>query len=440
MRILEYEFEIFEYRNMFIVYDVIDNKFKKLSLEDGKTFKNMCKYYIDNQLNATKKEELEKILSENFHIAKDKTYNKMDELKQIDKLSRLEILLTNRCNMNCKYCYANGGNYGLDVLEYNIANLKSDLLSLFPNIFKDVDLVMFFGGEPLLNFEAIEATCKFFENLYNEKAISKIPKFTLITNGTLITDKVIDVFLKYNVQVTVSIDGDKIIHDSLRVKNNGNGTYDEVSKAIKTLVDRKVNLALLEVTFTSLHIKKGYTKEKIKNILKEEFGEIEILIVDCSGDSEYSTERHESKNDKSIEFSKEFKLTVLRSLKSNTQRDYFCNAGLKSFILLPSGDIYPCHKFIGNENYKFGSIRNKDIFVTEKYKLVTEFINESRRSKRTDCSICWARNLCTICPAQLLLDYKPNEIEIKCNSVKRDLKNFLEDLYEGKYGKKNYKK
>lgn len=439
MRILEYEFEIFEYRSMFIVYDVIDNKFKKLSLEDGEIFKKLCKQYLDNKLNATKKEELVKILSENFHTVKDKTFNKIDELKQINKLSRLEILLTNRCNMNCKYCYANGGNYGLDVLEYNIVNLKLDLTSLFPSIFKDVDLVMFFGGEPLLNFEAIEATCKFFENLYNENSISKIPKFTLITNGTLITNKVIDVFLKYNIQVTVSIDGDKIIHDSLRVKNNGSGTYNEVSKGIKTLHKRKVNLALLEVTFTSLHIKNGYTKEKIKNILKEEFGEIETLIVNCSGDSEYSIERYDYNNDESIEFSKEFKLTVLRSLKSNTHRDYFCNAGLKSFILLPSGDIYPCHKFIGNETYKFGSIRNNDIFDTEKYKQVTEYVYKSRRSKRTDCSICWARNLCTICPAQLLLDYKPNELEIKCNSVKNNLRKYLGDLYEGKYGKKNYK-
>jgi len=121
----------------------------------------------------------------------------------------LILITATDCNMMCKYCYANHGNYGYppQLMSFSTAERAIDVMERLTTVMHSIS---FFGGEPLLNFPLIEKTVPHIRTRH-EDAIIRIN-----TNGTLISETVIEIIKKYKIGIVLSLDGPKVINDQLR--------------------------------------------------------------------------------------------------------------------------------------------------------------------------------------------------------------------------------
>lgn len=341
----------------------------------------------------------------------DKLKEKYDE----KKLSKLELILNNSCNLDCKYCYASGGNYGIEnnfMKPQEAINYIDDLLA---SGIDEINVVMFFGGEPLLSFNTIVAVVKKFSELFKNGKIGKIPKYTIVTNGTLINEKIAIFFYEEDFQVTVSIDGNPYLHNYLRPYKNGNPSFDDVDKAINLLQKYNVNIGILEITYTKFHENNNISKKDLEDYFKNRYGDISLYITNCSGDNIYAIDVNKFvEND--IIYEKNVKLSVLRKLLGKGNYKICCDAGSGSFAISPTGTIIPCHFFMGHNEYLMGQLPKTNLANKETLDINYIFRNTDKRIS-DDCSDCWIRDLCAECPASILIQNK-EKINESC-SIKR---------------------
>lgn len=193
---------------------------------------------IAPQVHISKKDEIS--------LAVDKIKSRMSSTELIEnmyknnqgKLNTVYFILTNACNFSCDYCFAKNhistGNMTRDVADFSIKKLKEYLVK-----FNEELVVTFYGGEPLINIDIAIY-------IMDELSAYKNVKFQLVTNGTLFTELIVKKLREYPIQIGVSIDGMKELHDSHRKYVGGENTYLDVIKAINLLVgyDYKITLSI----------------------------------------------------------------------------------------------------------------------------------------------------------------------------------------------------
>ena len=192
-------------------------------------------------------------------------------MNERDMLRRIEIVIANDCNLRCRYCYAHGGSYDMKIQRMTPDIVCNYLTKLLIGKYRYVSIVTFFGGEPTLCPDTIEAVCKFFAENVERGLLEKMPVFLMVSNGTLIDENMADIIHKYEIHVTISVDGPPEINDLFRVDAAGNGTFLKVSKGIDALNKAGSAPVLLEATYTAKHKEMGYTKEGIQDYLKNYF-------------------------------------------------------------------------------------------------------------------------------------------------------------------------
>lgn len=157
-------------------------------------------------------------------------------------ISLAYIIQTNYCNLQCKYCFI-GKLEDKDKIFIDDLTIKNtiDKLAIENREFElDKTTIIFYGGEPLVALNQIKKVCNYCETVY-----PNLFEFAIVTNATLLTEKAIDVFQTYNINVGISIDGPKISNDKNRIfKNNTNSVYDIVVKSIERLKDSNVKFGL----------------------------------------------------------------------------------------------------------------------------------------------------------------------------------------------------
>ncbi len=121
-------------------------------------------------------------------------------------ISSYRIVLTEKCNLNCKYCFVKKNNKILN--EMSLKTLKNFIKKSFKNTNVKSFRYHFFGGEPLLKFDLI----RYAVNLIKSEEI----EYSITTNGTLITEDIARFFKKHNFRVGVSIDGREYENNHLR--------------------------------------------------------------------------------------------------------------------------------------------------------------------------------------------------------------------------------
>jgi len=133
--------------------------------------------------------------------------------------------------MMCKYCYANHGNYGYppQLMSFSTAERAIDVMERLTTVMHSIS---FFGGEPLLNFPLIEKTVPHIRTRH-EDAIIRIN-----TNGTLISETVIEIIKKYKIGIVLSLDGPKVINDTITIFANKEGSYNAIIKTLRGLKER----------------------------------------------------------------------------------------------------------------------------------------------------------------------------------------------------------
>ncbi len=161
------------------------------------------------------------------------------------EIAILYLLLTDACNIACRYCYFEGGipeGYKFSLMPFETAKSSVDLFVkvhaqdlLKSN--KEGPHIIFYGGEALLNWSVAKATLEYISKLKKVGQLPKNTRITLNTNGILLNEEIAKVLIKHRVNIAVSLDGPRLIHDLMRVGHDGKGTFDLVMPKLKMLRD-----------------------------------------------------------------------------------------------------------------------------------------------------------------------------------------------------------
>lgn len=340
--------------------------------------------------------------------------DKFEELYN-KNIMHIALNVTHKCNLNCDYCYGDGGTYGGPQV-----NMDMDTAKRAVDFLMDVSgstekiRITFFGGEPLLNFELIKDVMQYARK--KAKKHNKKLFFGMTTNGTLLDDKKIDFILDENIDVTFSLDGPKMIQDKNRKFkfNEKISSYDivypKVSKFVEKAEEREFKLYSFRATLTrpsadDLYKTKDFFKGfKTKNVFFD-YAEYNNHQSPNNLDIDEQTVSHIKNQVKqyaeeardNIESPKAsiFSGAIKGIVKKVKKRNHCSSPGALYIGISATGDIFPCHRFVGHESSKLGNVW--DGFDRKQWlkKYVKAHIFSSGK-----CSRCWVRNFCGgICPA-----------------------------------------
>ena len=419
-----------------VVYACLKGKIGTTTPDHAREIEKCLNGYFAETMGDVECSTLEMILEKRFEKDAFLEFEDMPDFLSSNALRRIEIMTANDCNLDCKYCYAQGGCYGHRRARMTPESVMAYLNCLFDLKVDFIDQIMFFGGEPLICKDVIYEVCKCIEKMVLSKKLIKMPVFTMVTNGTLIDEEFARFAKRYDFRITVSIDGPKEIHDLLRPDIGGGGSYDRVHKGVACLKKCGIEPVLFEVTYTSLHERLGYTKDDIRRFLESEFNVDRILIANCEEHPSIKSQElsyDQGVNDKEYFKNKigyrESKRRIVRGLRNRCIKDSSCDAGFGSIAMLPNGDLYPCHYFVNDQKYCLGKWIN-DKYSFMKYDDVKKRLLGVRKSKYSKCLDCSNKALCTICPASMLL--LPDEkVHSLCKQeILRQKKNLLKVVKE----------
>lgn len=352
------------------------------------------------------------IIKENFPNLSLDTYNKLlselsngieksDQLEvPLDILPRLVINISNSCNLGCRYCYANGGVYSskdslmsMDILEKT--------LDTFYNIYRGIGTIQLFGGEPTLNLAAIKYLCEYIKTRNHQTGIG------IVTNGTIMTDELINMIKDYKIYVTVSLDHYSI-HNKLRPFKNQNGSYDIIIKNLKKLKVITGQPNQVEVTYTKLHEKLDISISDIILKLKDEVGVMSVHVAPvCTDISTYrlddinsflqSVDEYFNKLHTSEEFRYSYVDRFLHPLRDKEPNHHFCSAGYGTLSVASDGTLYPCFFFIDKSEYKIGNVMEDTNILKDKLYEINKRYQFFDRNILEKCKDCFANTVCFGC-------------------------------------------
>ncbi len=298
-------------------------------------------------------------------------------------LKTLILAITDACNLRCKYCFERGVCSKKSVMSKQIAE-KSIQYLMEHSPYNSVH-VRFFGGEPLLNIKLIKYAVNFGRVLAikHKKEIS----FSIVTNGTLITEEIADFFKQNCINVQVSIDGCKESHDANRVFPDGAGSFDVISKSIEKLKER--GLGFYALTVAGKHVLRTGSSW-LSEIDSLSNGNFDFVFV---ADKRGSIKPNAKELRKGLNFYKKYLSSnsdlpavtkVLNNIKKGYKCCYGCNAGLAELVVTPSGDINFCERLTGNTQHNIA----ENISPDKLWQNYSKSVNDS------GCKECWAKYLC----------------------------------------------
>lgn len=365
--------------------------------------------FFSKRINKNLKErDLLKLLENDFKRSSDVTINKGPRLippafhpllypTQKSHLDRLTLNISNSCNLWCSYCYADHGNYHSPSSLMD-AGKALDVVARCIEFYRSIRTIQFFGGEPLLNTKAIEAVCLFFSKISKNNP----PRFVATTNGTIFNKDVERLIRQFNIALTISLDGPKIIHDKLRPTRDKKSSYEQIMDNLYNI--RELGTPIdFESTYTNLHYEMGITVSDLLDFFWEELEKRDPHIswtylpmtdkpksgVIANGifrkDFEYQTQQNLNinliadlfrdatrksilniKNKKGAALS--FVFRVIDHLVSQEMVLDYCPAFHSQLSIATNGDVFPCFMFIGDPEMCLGNIFD-DKFPKEETKI-----------------------------------------------------------------------
>ena len=384
----------------------------------AQAIENCLQQYFEGKMSEQDRQDFEAYMKRSFGDAPDLLIEPCPNLFERDELNRLQILVATDCNLRCKYCYAHGGNYGMKSERLSPSIACTYLTKLLVGKYRRVKKVSFFGGEPTLCPDTIQAVCEFFEESTENGIFDEMPHFLMVSNGTLIDEKMANLIHMYDIKVTISIDGPEEIHDLNRVDAAGKGSFSRVIRGIEMLNQVGSPPALLEATYTMKHKKLGYTWDDILDYLRKEFHTKDVMLASCNGGGIEDGLAYEN-NDPRIQDIGETPFPdigfTVHCLDSGKISDAGCDVAYGSMALLPNGDIYPCQFFVQHKEFKIADFHNGDFDFSD-YDSVLSRFSAISKSRNERCANCWAKQVCSSCPAEFLVTGESgSKLDSSCN-------------------------
>jgi uncharacterized protein len=325
-------------------------------------------------------------------------------------IGKLSIVLTEHCNLSCRYCYAklsnrwgNGNVMSLGVADMIIEKIVSRA---------GCEVIQFFGGEPTLNIEVVDYISTRIEKLYDSNTIKKKPRFGIVTNGCFEDCvKVYDVLKKHNIETTVSLDGPPEINDILRIKFNAGLVSQKVIQTISDLKTIGVDVSI-ETVYTGYHIKNKYSIVDCIKYVKNNLGIYRLVFQPAYPPANNNLNPLSDKYiDTYIKYCVEavdwwfgellnngdvfdiyYKDLLKIMLDDSPALSTGCPAGVTSYSVGPEGNIYPCQLLYGKSDLLISNIADDEFILLSKQmpKIHSDF---------DECNKCFARHWCQPCAA-----------------------------------------
>ena len=306
------------------------------------------------------------------------------------------------CNLRCGYCFASTGSFGHDrgLMSPEVACRAVDFLLEHGGSRKHAE-IDFFGGEPLLNMATVRAAVAHIRK--REAETGKIFNLTLTTNAVLLNQENLDFLNQENIQLILSIDGRREVHDRMRPFAGGAGSYDKVLANMHKAVDSRQGanyyargtytaynldfaadvLALADEGFGRLSVEPVVAKDAPYGLCEEQlpelFAQYDLLAA------EYLRRHREGNGFDFFHFNVD-----LENGPCLTKRLSGCGAGHEYYAVTPDGDLYPCHQFVGRDDFKVGTV----FAGIDQPDLCDEF-RQAHVLTKPECRRCWARFYCS---------------------------------------------
>lgn len=326
-----------------------------------------------------------------------------DFKKRQSVVKALCLHVAHDCNLACKYCFAEEGEYHGDRSIMSLEVGKKALDFLIANSGSRHNLeVDFFGGEPLMNWEVVKQLVAYGRE--QEKIHNKNFRFTLTTNGVLLDEEVMDFCNKEMGNVVLSLDGRKEVNDCMRCSRNGKGSYDLIVPKFQQMVEKRGDLEYyMRGTYT--HHNTDFVKDLL-HMADLGFKELSIEPVVAPPEADYAlTEEDlpilcEQYDQLAVEMLKREKegrgftfyhyMLDLQGGPCVVKRISGCGVGTEYLAVTPNGDLYPCHQFVGEEKYLLGNVFEgiTNEAARDDFKLCNIYAHK-------ECNDCFARMYCS---------------------------------------------
>ena len=326
-----------------------------------------------------------------------------DFTKRQTVVKALCLHIAHDCNLACKYCFAEEGEYHGRRALMSLEVGKKALDFLVANSGNRINLeVDFFGGEPLMNWQVVKELVEYGRSL--EEPNNKKFRFTLTTNGVLLDDEILEFANREMANIVLSIDGRKEIHDKMRPFRGGQGSYDLiVPKFQKVAESRGQERYYVRGTFT--HNNLDFSKD-VLHLADLGFKQISVEPVVAGPEDDYAIteedlpvlmEEYDTLAREMVRRRKEGKgfnffhfMIDLEGGPCVAKRLSGCGSGTEYLAVTPWGDLYPCHQFVGNEKFLMGNVKEGILRtdIRDEFKCCNVYAKEK-------CRKCFAKFYCS---------------------------------------------
>ncbi|MBO6126906.1 MAG: thioether cross-link-forming SCIFF peptide maturase [Clostridia bacterium] len=386
-----------------VVYEILDFYTPGCN-KNSSWFCTLAKKYGENEVSEAF-DEIQKLEKNSQLFAKDININ---NIKIESPIKAMCLNVAHDCQLRCKYCFASQGDFGGQRMLMSDKTAKNAIDFLILNSGKRKNLeIDFFGGEPMMNFEVIKKTIEYAK--INAKIFDKNFRFTITTNGLGLDDEKIDFLNQEMSNIVMSLDGRKNINDSMRITANGLGCYDIIVNNFKKIVKKRGKKDYyIRGTFTKKNL--DFTQDVIAlyNLGFKKIS-LEPAVIDENTDYALNFEdiekiKHEydklaswvintKKIDPDFVF---FHFNInLENSPCLTKKIKGCGCGNDYIAVTPNGDIFPCHQFVGKNEFLMGNVNNNLFSKSIKSKCIKNLQNTLKL-----CKNCTAKAFCSPCLAR----------------------------------------
>jgi uncharacterized protein len=364
------------------------------------------------------------------------------------------LMTAHDCNMRCKYCFGDTGEYGGErqLMTNKVGRAAVDYIISHSGPRKHCE-IDFFGGEPLINMPLVKDVTEYVRK--REKETGKEFKLTLTTNGLALNENNIQWLNDNNISLVLSTDGRRETHDNMRPDCAGQPTYDKVMKNFKRCVEsRNGENYYMRGTYTAENLDFTKDVEAMADagfdilsmepvVLKDSpYGLTEDLLPEIFAEYDRLTDFYMKRHREGKGF---FFFHFNMDLSNGpcvAKRLAGCGAGHEYYAVAANGDLYPCHQFVGRNKYKLGNVFDD---LNEGAEEITRYFRESHVMNKERCKTCWAKFFCSggcHANADLFHDDIRQPYEVGCEIQKKRLECAIAVqslLTMEKIGKKTYR-
>jgi uncharacterized protein len=330
----------------------------------------------------------------------DDTRRAGSSIPQAPPLSTLVLTVTDDCNLGCLYCYHNNGKR-IDTTRETMTpeTARRSIDFLFENSGELQKIVIvFFGGEPFLDFELVASSVEYAR----EKAAGKQVEFAVTTNGTLLTEEVARFVEQNNISVTVSIDGVGEAHDRFRPFPDGSASFGTIEKKLADFLRiAKSRPVVARATVVKDHPNLLRTADQLLGLGFAEVGFAPVTTSDESyqlrpGEMHQLLAEFEALSDRFMDsaargdlfgFSNLIDLLVV--LHEGEVKSHPCGAGIGLLAVDPVGRLYLCQRLTGNGRPCLG-----DVFEGLDRARIEKFRTQAETERQRLCGDCWVKTIC----------------------------------------------